>query len=266
MSGHSVTGSAAASASSYLRIVLPVASRLGQVGVGRLRAGDQHVGDGLEGRQQLGERRQQARVDHDDLVLGVVGDVGDLVGEEPDVEGVQHRAHRRHGQVDLEVLGVVPHEGRDPLVAVDAAGPQGSGQAAGSLGDVGERTATGAVRRGRDDLGVGVHAGGVLEEAGDAQRGILHGALHGTSMPRPSRWSRRDEVPSRGPARVVVSSRGLVTGASAPSSTSERRVSRPRDAHGVSTRARPGARPLPATSAPPTSERVSRPRDAHGVS
>ena len=31
----------------------------------------------------------------DHPVLGVVGDVGELVGEEPDVERVQHRAHAR---------------------------------------------------------------------------------------------------------------------------------------------------------------------------
>jgi hypothetical protein len=50
----------------------------------------------------------------------VGGDVADLIGREPDVQRVQHRAHGRDGQVGLEVLGVVPHERADPLVAVDA--------------------------------------------------------------------------------------------------------------------------------------------------
>ena len=59
---------------------------------------------------------------------------------------------------------------------------QRPGQPAGPLGDLGERTAAGAVRRRGHDLGVGVHARRVLEEAGDAQRGVLHGALHVTSV------------------------------------------------------------------------------------
>ena len=56
------------------------------------------------------------RVDDDDLVLGVVHDVGELLGEEPDVERVQHRPHGRDGQVRLEVLLVVPGEGAHPVV------------------------------------------------------------------------------------------------------------------------------------------------------
>ena len=54
-------------------------------------------------------------VDDHDAVLGVVGDVDELLGEEPDVERVQHGAHRRHREVGLEVLLRVPAEGRDAL-------------------------------------------------------------------------------------------------------------------------------------------------------
>ena len=50
----------------------------------------------------------------------MVGHVDELLGEESDVECVQHRTHRGHGEVGLEVLGVVPHERRDALVTVDA--------------------------------------------------------------------------------------------------------------------------------------------------
>ena len=93
-----------------------------RVEVGRrgLGARHQHVLDGLEGGQLLGEEADQGVVDDDDLVLGVVGDVGQLLGEQPDVQRVQHRAHRGDGEVGLEVLGVVPLEGADPLVAGDA--------------------------------------------------------------------------------------------------------------------------------------------------
>ena len=44
---------------------------------------------------------------------------------------------------------------------------QRPGQPAGPLGDLGERTAAGAVGRRGHDLGVGVHARRVLEEAGE---------------------------------------------------------------------------------------------------
>ena len=57
------------------------------------------------------------RVDDDDLVLGVIDDEGQLFGEEPDVEGVQDRAHAGNGDVRLHVRLVVPHEGGDPVTA-----------------------------------------------------------------------------------------------------------------------------------------------------
>ena len=59
------------------------------------------------------------RIHDHDVVAGVVGDVADDLRVKPEVQGVQHRAHGRDGKVGLKVLGVVPHQGRDSLVAVD---------------------------------------------------------------------------------------------------------------------------------------------------
>jgi PAS domain S-box-containing protein len=59
------------------------------------------------------------------LGLGVVRDVDDLLGEQPDVQGVQDCAHRRDGEVGLEVLLVVPHEGADACVALHPQRRQG---------------------------------------------------------------------------------------------------------------------------------------------
>ena len=67
--------------------------------------------------QELDERA----VADDDPVLGVVGDVGDLLGEQADVERVQDGAHGRHREVGLEVLLVVPHERPDAVAFGDAA-------------------------------------------------------------------------------------------------------------------------------------------------
>ena len=71
-------------------------------------------------RQHLGQQRYQARVDDHRVVAGVGGDIADHLGLQARVEGVQNRAHGRDGQICLEMLGVVPHQRRDPLVAVDA--------------------------------------------------------------------------------------------------------------------------------------------------
>ena len=88
------------------------------------------------------------------MVLRVGGDVGDLGRGEPDVQRVQHRAHGRHGQVRLEVLGVVPHEGADALVGVHAEAAQRIGQAGGPPACLGVRAAPGRVLGAGDDLAI----------------------------------------------------------------------------------------------------------------
>jgi hypothetical protein len=52
---------------------------------------------------------------------------------------VQHRTHRRHGQVRLEVLLVVPHEGADPVVTPHAEPAQGVRQLGGAAAHLGVR-------------------------------------------------------------------------------------------------------------------------------
>ena len=62
--------------------------------------------DVLHRRERGGDllvERQERAVDEDHLVLGVVDDVGQLIGEQPDVEGVQDPPGARRGEVQLEV-------------------------------------------------------------------------------------------------------------------------------------------------------------------
>jgi hypothetical protein len=66
----------------------------------------------------------------------VVDDVGQLLGEQPQVEGVQHRAHRRHGEVRLEVLLGVPQERPDPVALLHAEPGQRPGQPCCALPDL----------------------------------------------------------------------------------------------------------------------------------
>ena len=77
---------------------------------------------------KLLEQRQQRRVHDHDAVLGVRGDVPQLVGMEPQVERVQHRAQQRHGEVGLEVAVVVPAERGDPVARADAERAERAGE------------------------------------------------------------------------------------------------------------------------------------------
>ena len=96
-----------------------------------------------------GEQRGDRAVDDDHLVLGVVHHVGQLLGEQPDVEGVEHRPHRGDRQVGLEVLLVVPGEGAHPVAGADAEPAQGRGQPLGARRHLGEGRLAGSRRAGR---------------------------------------------------------------------------------------------------------------------
>jgi hypothetical protein len=97
-----------------------VVVQLGGAGVGRLVAcavvHHHDVAHGREGRQERPQQLDQRAVDEDDLVLGVVDDVGELLGEQADVERVQHPAAAGRGEVELEVAGGVPGERRDAAI------------------------------------------------------------------------------------------------------------------------------------------------------
>jgi hypothetical protein len=75
--------------------------------------------DRLERRRHLLEQRHQHVVDEHDAVLRVVGDVGELVGEQADVQRVQHRAVARRRHVDLEVALRVPRERGHAVARLD---------------------------------------------------------------------------------------------------------------------------------------------------
>src|SRR5207244_10917415 len=79
-------------------------------------------------------KRQQAFVDDGDPVAGVEDDVGQFVGMEAEIERMEDAAHQRDSEVCLEVLRVVPGQGRDPVAGVGAKRLAGSGEAAGALG------------------------------------------------------------------------------------------------------------------------------------
>jgi hypothetical protein len=158
----------------------PVAERL------RISVADHHdVPDRRQLVEHAGEQRDQRAVHDDDPVLGVVGDVRQLLGEQPQVQCVQHRAHAGHGQVGDQVLGVVPHQGGDPLVAGD---PEVVGQGVGELCALPPdlavaHPARGGIRPGPgDDLGGAVHRSAMLKNPRHQERRGHHRAAHAATV------------------------------------------------------------------------------------
>ncbi len=75
---------------------------------------------------------EQRLVDEDHLVLGVVDDVRQLIGEEPDVQRVQHATATGRGEVELEVTCRVPRKRGDASARGDTEGVEHAAQPPGS--------------------------------------------------------------------------------------------------------------------------------------
>ena len=136
-----------------------------------------HVPDRVQLRPQRQEHRQRRAVDEHDVVLGVVRDVDLLLGEQPDVERVQHAAGARGGEVELQVRRGVPHERPDASVGRDAA-VQRRGEPPHPHGPVRHRRRDLALRRGRDDRLVAEQLLGTVEDVRQGQRPVLHESAH----------------------------------------------------------------------------------------
>ena len=137
------------------------------------------VADGLELVDERPEQADQRPVDEDHLVLGVVDDVDELLGEQPDVQRVQHPAGARDGEVELEVAGRVPGEGGHPAVVADAEVVEHAAEPAGALGPVAVGGALDAGGGGGDELLVEEQRLGPPEEVRQRERYVLHQTLHG---------------------------------------------------------------------------------------
>jgi hypothetical protein len=129
--------------------------------------------------QDAGELRDEVAVDDHHPVARVVDDVGQLVVRQAQVEGVQHRTHRRHREVRRQVRRRVPAQRRHHIIAADAQCLQRPRQAAGSRGKIGEGCAARRCAVELSDGCVGMHSLAVDEHVGDQHIGILHGAVHG---------------------------------------------------------------------------------------
>src|SRR2546428_606195 len=80
--------------------------------------------------------RHHGRVDKDHRVLGVVDDVGEVLGREPEVQRMEDEAAERRSPVHLEVAVAVPREGRDAVALLQTEGAEDAGEAGRPLGEV----------------------------------------------------------------------------------------------------------------------------------
>ena len=132
----------------------------------------------FERRQQRGEQAEQRAVDEDHLVVGVVDDVGELLGEQADVERVQDPAGARRREVQLEVAGGVPRERADAPVGGDSQVVEDATELAGAGGPFAVVHPLEPGTGGGDDLLVRVVLLGPLEDVRNREWNVLHQALH----------------------------------------------------------------------------------------
>ena len=163
-----------------------VAEQAAHLAVGRhvLAVRHQHVGlDGLESGGDLLDQRQEGRIEEQRRVLGVVGDVGDLLGEQPRVDGVADGADAGDGVVELEVAVAVPGQRRDPVAGLDAEPDQRVRQPADALARLGVAVAMEAAFDGLGHhLHVGIDVGRKVDHARDQQRPVHHHSAQHTHI------------------------------------------------------------------------------------
>ena len=66
------------------------------------------------------QERHEAEVGEDPLILGMIDDVAQLIGEEPGIECVDDRAKPHDAVPDLEVAPCVPRHGGDDRAQLEA--------------------------------------------------------------------------------------------------------------------------------------------------
>ncbi len=132
-------------------------------------------------RREALDQRHEGQVEEDVLIIGVVDDVGDLVGEQARIDGVAHRARARHAIVDLQVPVAVPGQRADALAGLHAERGQRIRQLLGAIAHGRVRGAMEltpiALHAARHDFGRTVVPRGMFDDGRDEQ-GRAHHVSH----------------------------------------------------------------------------------------
>ncbi len=126
---------------------------------------------------------QQRGIDKQDLIVGVLHDVGQLIAGQPQVERMYDRTHAGYGEVQFQVARVVPREGRHAIAAPHAEFLQRIRQPADAFRKCAIRIAFQARPGLGDDFFPGVKFLRPIEYRRQRQRIIHHLSAHG--MPPP---------------------------------------------------------------------------------
>ncbi len=186
-----------------------VGDRVLQARLRHVRAVGEHH-ETLHRGQPVGElfhQRHEGQVHQHHAVFRMVGDPGDLLGEEARVQRVVDRADAGDAVPDLEVPPGVPGDRADAIAEFDPVLLQPLGDAQRVAPDVGiGRLDDGALDRPRDHLAAAVIEPGMVDDLRDQQRPVLHQTEHGflRAMGGPARtpasFARKPSAGGRAPS------------------------------------------------------------------
>ena len=126
------------------------------------------------------EDRHEGEVGEDHAVAAMVGDPGDLLGEEARVQRVVDRAGAGDAVPGFEVPPAVPGERADAVADADAVLDEALSHLERALADRGvARLVDRPLDRARDHLAIRMVGRGMIDDAVHQKRPVLHQAAHG---------------------------------------------------------------------------------------
>ena len=153
------------------------------------RIGEDHIArDARQLRLDLLDQRHEGEVEEQHPVPGIVDDPGDLLGEEPGIDGVRDRADAADAVPELEMAVAVPGQRRHPVAVHDAlAGePFRHGKRAPAHLRIGRAPERPVLDRPADDLARAVLDRGMVDDPVQQKGPVLHQAEHARLSPHRS--------------------------------------------------------------------------------
>jgi hypothetical protein len=108
----------------------------------------------------------------------MIHDVGDLFGEQPNVQGVQHTARTWSGKVELEVPRGVPGKGGDTTVGTNSKIVENATEATRALGPLAIGLPLDPHSRRSHNFFLRKQLLGPIKEIGEDEWTVLHKTLH----------------------------------------------------------------------------------------